>query len=266
MKVVILAGGLGTRLGEETVKKPKPMVEVGEKPILWHIMKTYYHYGFNEFIICGGYKQNMIKDFFNNYFLYNSDVTFDNTLSSKVVSVHNTSCEKWKVTVVDTGRNSMTGGRIRRIKKFIGNEPFMLTYGDGVADVNIKELIKFHKENGKMVTLTAIQPDGRFGSLDIGKNSTVNSFIEKPIGDNGWINGGYFVCQPEIFDYLENDSTIWERKPLETIASKGELCAYQHRGFWHAMDTLKDKQELEKLWQEGKAPWKVWKDEHTRNL
>lgn len=260
MKVVILAGGLGTRLSEETDMKPKPMVEIGGKPILWHIMKIYSHFGFNEFIICCGYKQYMIKEYFANYFLHQSNITID--LKQNSLEVHDTSAEPWKITLVDTGLNTMTGGRIKRIQKYTGNEPFMLTYGDGVANIDIKALIEFHKKQGKLATVTVVQPSGRFGSIQFDTQESVKvfSFQEKPKGDGAWINGGFFVLEPGIFDYIaEGDATIWERKPLETIASKGQLVAFRHYGFWKPMDTLREKTELEEYWNSDKAPWKIWK-------
>lgn len=259
MKVVILAGGLGTRLSEETDVRPKPMVEIGGKPIIWHIMKIYSHYGFNEFIICCGYKGYVIKEYFANYFLHQTDVTFD--LSNNKMTVHNTGSENWKVTLVDTGINTNTAGRIKRVKSYVGNEPFMLTYGDGVSDVNLTELIDFHKKSGKIATLTSIQMPGRFGNVEADDSGTVKSFQEKPIGDGLWINGGFFVLKPEIFKYLEGemDTVQWEKKPLIDIAADGQLSGYKHNGFWKCMDALRDKIELEELWQSGKADWKVWK-------
>jgi len=258
MKVVILAGGFGTRLSEETHLKPKPMVEIGGKPILWHIMKIYSAYGFNEFIICLGYKGYIIKEFFANYFLYMADVTID--LTNNNIEVHNAKAEPWKVTLVDTGLYTQTGGRIKRIKPYVGNETFMLTYGDGVANINIKELLEFHKSHGRYATITAVQPPGRFGGLVLNGGDEVLSFKEKPKGDGAWINGGFFVLEPEIFDYIKGDEVPWEREPLETLAKEGQLMAYKHRGFWQCMDTLRDKNYLENLWNSGKAPWKVWKD------
>lgn len=257
MKVVILAGGLGTRISEESHLVPKPMIEIGEKPILWHIMKYYASFGYNEFIICCGYKQYVIKEFFADYYLHMSDVTFDFKAENKMI-VHINNTEPWKVTLIDTGLNTMTGGRIKRVKDYIGNESFMLTYGDGVADVNIKELIDFHKSHGKIVTITAIQPGGRFGMLNIDDNEGINSFKEKPKEDGGWINGGFMVLNPEIIDYIDGDSTPFEKKPLETVASEGQLKAFLHYGFWQCMDTMRDKELLEKLWASNKAPWKVW--------
>lgn len=257
MKVVILAGGLGTRLSEETDLRPKPMVEIGGKPILWHIMKIYSHYGFNDFIILSGYKSHIIKDYFVNYYNRYSDITVD--MSDNTVEVHKTRNEPWKVTILYTGRDTMTGGRIKKAKEYIGNEPFMLTYGDGVSDVNITELLNSHKKSGKITTVTAIQPSGRFGSLNINKNNEVESFAEKPIGDGNWINGGFFVCQPEIFDYIPNgDDVIFERKPLEGLSKDNQLNAYKHDGFWRPMDTLKDKMDLTDMWQNLQAPWVVW--------
>lgn len=256
MKVVILAGGLGTRLSEETVVKPKPMVEIGGMPILWHIMKIYAAHGFNEFIICLGYKGYIIKEYFANYFLHQSDVTID--LSSNQVQIHNSHAEPWKITLVDTGKDSMTGGRIKRIRHHVGNEPFMLTYGDGVGTIDITQLVNFHRDHGKLCTLTAVQPSARFGALDVGDNNGVRSFLEKPKGDGAWINGGFFVCQPGVFDYIEGDSTTWERYPMETLAAEGELMAFRHYGFWKPMDTLRDKLELETAWNAGNADWKIW--------
>lgn len=256
MKVVILAGGLGTRLSEETVVKPKPMVEIGGMPILWHIMKIYSAHGFNEFIICLGYKGYLVKEYFANYFLHQSDVTID--LKTNQVQVHDSYAEPWKITLVDTGKDSMTGGRVKRVQHHIGNEPFMLTYGDGVGNVNITELVDFHKSHGKLCTLTAVQPSARFGALDIADEQIVRSFLEKPKGDGAWINGGFFVCEPAVFSYLDGDTTIWEASPLETLASEGQLVARRHEGFWKPMDTLRDKVELESAWNSGLAEWKIW--------
>ncbi len=256
MKVVILAGGFGTRLSEETHLKPKPMVEIGGKPILWHIMKIYSAYGFNDFIICLGYKGYVIKEYFANYFLHMADVTID--LSNNEIEVHNAKAEPWKVTLVDTGLNTMTGGRIKRIQEFVSNETFMLTYGDGVGNIDIRALVEFHKKHGKYATVTAVQPSGRFGALDLKEGGMVLSFREKPKGDGAWINGGFFVLEPQIFDYIKGDDTIWEREPLENLAKDGQLVAYKHKGFWKCMDTLRDKNELESLWQSGNPPWKVW--------
>lgn len=257
MKVVLLAGGLGTRLSEETNNMPKPMVEIGGMPILWHIMKLYAHYGFNEFIICAGYKAYCIKDFFYHYYMHSADMTID--MESNNIIYHNSHAEPWKVTVVDTGLNSMTGGRIKRIQKYIGNEPFMLTYGDGVSNIDILALVEHHKKSGKLATLSAVQPSGKFGALDIASSNVITSFKEKPQGDGAWINGGFFVCESKVFDYItEGDSTIWERKPLEQLAKEEQLNAYKFNGFWKPMDTLRDKLELNDMWDSGKAPWKVW--------
>lgn len=257
MKVVILAGGFGTRLSEETEIKPKPMVDIGGKPILWHIMKLYSHYGFNDFIICLGYKGYYIKEYFHHYYLHQSDVTID--LQNNNVSYHNSKAEPWKITLVDTGLNTMTGGRIKRIKEFIDGDTFMLTYGDGVANVNIKDLVDFHRNSGKLATLTAVQPSGRFGALDITGDNVITSFREKPKGDGSWINGGFFVLSDKIFDYIEDDTTsIWEQKPLKKLSDSNELMAYYHRDFWLPMDTLRDKMELEKMWLNNEAKWKVW--------
>ena len=257
MKVVILAGGFGTRISEESHLMPKPMIEIGEKPILWHIMKYYSSFGYNDFIVCCGYKQYVVKEFFADYYLHMSDVTYDFTTENKMI-VHNNTTEPWKVTLINTGLNTMTGGRVKRVKGYIGDETFMLTYGDGVSDVNIKALIEFHKSHGKIATLTAIQPGSRFGTLNIDANENISSFKEKSKEDGGWINGGFMVLNPEIMDYIAGDSTILEREPLETIATEGRLKAYKHNGFWQCMDTLRDKQLLEKLWASGQAPWKVW--------
>lgn len=257
MKVVILAGGFGTRISEESHLKPKPMIEIGDMPILWHIMKTYSHYGYNDFIICCGYKGYAIKEYFADYYLHRSDITFDFENDNRM-TVHNNVAEPWRVTLVDTGLNTMTGGRIKRVKEFIGNEPFMLTYGDGVCDVNINELVKFHKLHGKIATMTAIQPGGRFGVLDIKENSQINNFREKTKEDGGWINGGFMVLEPEIIELIEDDTTVFEKYPLEHVAQNGNLVAFKHPGFWQCMDTLRDKTLLEDLWQSGQAPWKVW--------
>lgn len=256
MKCVILAGGFGTRISEESVLKPKPMIEIGEMPIMWHIMKGYSSYGINEFVICCGYKQHVIKEWFANYYLHNSDITFDFTQENQL-TVHSNVAEPWKVTLVDTGLNTMTGGRIKRIQKYIGDETFLLTYGDGVSDVDIKKLIEFHKGEGTIATLTAVKPEGRFGVLDINGNK-VQSFREKSKNDMGWINAGFMVLEPEIFEYIDGDDTIFERKPLETVAAKGQLSVYKHDGFWQCMDTMKDKMNLEELWLNNKAPWKTW--------
>ena len=256
MKAVILAGGLGTRISEETTLKPKPMVEIGGRPILWHIMKIYSSHGINDFIICCGYKGYVIKEYFANYFLHMSDVTFD-MLQNKM-EVHQNNAEPWRVTLVDTGDQTMTGGRLGRVKEYVGKEDFCFTYGDGVSDVNIGELIAYHKKMGMKATLTAVQPPGRFGSLNLDENR-ITGFQEKPVGDGGWINGGFFVCSPDVLDYIEGDETVWERQPLERLASEGNLAAHFHKGFWQPMDTLRDKNHLEELWANGKAPWKTWK-------
>ena len=256
MKVVLLAGGLGTRLSEETVLRPKPMVEIGGMPILWHIMKIYSAHGFNDFIICLGYKGYVVKEYFANYFLHKSDVTIN--LTNNSVEVHDSQAEPWKITLVDTGNESMTGGRIKRIKHHVGNETFMLTYGDGVSDVDISALSEYHKKNGKLCTVTSVQPSGRFGAINLNDDNSVHSFMEKPKGDGAWINGGFFVCEPEIFDYIEGDATIWEREPMEKIAEDGQMIAFKHEGFWKPMDTLRDKHELEEDWVQNKAKWKIW--------
>jgi glucose-1-phosphate cytidylyltransferase len=257
MKVVILAGGFGTRINEESHLKPKPMIEIGERPILWHIMKFYSHYGFNDFIICLGYKGYCIKDYFAHYFLHESDVTFDFKDANKQL-IHSHSAEPWRVTLANTGLDTMTGGRVKRIQPYIGDEPFMLTYGDGVSDVNIKELVAYHKAHGKLATVTTTQPAGRFGALILSDDNAVNSFQEKPKGDGAWVNAGFFVMEPKVFDYIKDDSTILEREPLENLARDGQLVAYKHPGFWQSMDTLRDKNLLEEQWKSGKALWKVW--------
>ena len=257
MKVVILAGGFGTRISEESQFKPKPMIEIGGKPILWHIMKWYSKFGHNEFIICCGYKQQVIKNYFANYYMYNSDMTFDFSANGKV-TVHSDHTEDWRVTVVDTGLNTMTGGRLKRVKDYISGEPFLMTYGDGVSDVDINECIRFHEEAGTMVTLTGVLPEGRFGVMDI-DGSMIRSFREKSRDDMGWINGGFMVVEPGALEYIENDTTTWEREPLETLASRGQISCYKHHGFWQCMDTLRDKEKLESLLASGKAPWKYWK-------
>ena len=259
MKVVLLAGGFGTRISEESQYKPKPMIEIGGMPILWHIMKGYASFGFNEFVICAGYKQHMIKEWFADYFLHTSDITFDFTKGNEVI-VHNQHCEPWKVTVVDTGLNTMTGGRIKRIQPYIGNETFMMTQGDGVCDVDIKKLVEFHKKQGKIATLTAVLLEQSKGVLNIGPDNAVHSFREKSAMDSAPINAGFMVLEPKIFDYLDGDSCIFERKPLEKLAADGELMSYTHKGFWQCMDTKREKDDLEKMWESGKAPWKVWKD------
>lgn len=256
MKVVILAGGLGTRISEESHLRPKPMIEIGGKPILWHIMKTYSHYGHNDFIICAGYKQHVIKEFFADYFLHTSDVTFD--LANNKMEVHNNYSEPWKVTLVDTGLNTMTGGRVKRIQPFVGDEPFMLTYGDGVADVDLKDLERFHREHGKTATIMAVNVGQRFGVLDMQSGGKVQAFREKRDSDGAWINGGFMVMNPEVFDYIQGDETVFEKGPLENLAKDGQLMAYVHNGFWKCMDTQRDRLQLEELWQSRKAPWKIW--------
>jgi glucose-1-phosphate cytidylyltransferase len=256
MKAVILAGGRGTRLSEETGTRPKPMVEIGGRPILWHILKMYAHHGVNEFVICCGYKGYILKEYFANYFLHMSDVTFD--MRSNEMEVHQKRAEPWKVTLVDTGDNSMTGGRLLRVADYLRNEDaFCLTYGDGVSDVDIAATIKFHRDHGKSATLTATYPPARFGALEV-KNRRVLSFQEKPMGESGRINGGFFVLSPRVLQYLKDDATVWEQGPLASLAAQGELMAYEHEGFWLPMDTLRDKQQLEELWASGRAPWKVW--------
>jgi glucose-1-phosphate cytidylyltransferase len=257
MKAVILAGGLGTRISEETSLRPKPMVEIGGKPILWHIMKIYSHYGIREFVICCGYKGYVIKEYFANYFLHMSDVTFD--MSENRMEVHQRYAEPWRVTLVDTGEATQTGGRLKRVAQYVKDAPFCFTYGDGVSDVDIAALIRFHKEHGLKATLTATYPPGRFGALDIRRDHRVMTFKEKPRGDGGMINGGFFVLSPECLELLEGDETVWERGPLETLANSGQLAAFAHQGFWQPMDTLRDKTYLEDLWASGRAPWKVWK-------
>ena len=256
MKTVILAGGLGTRISEETDTRPKPMVEIGGRPILWHIMKIYAHYGFNEFIICLGYKGYFIKEYFANYFFFFFDVTID--LADNKMEIHKSNSENWKITLIDTGKDTVTGGRIKRIEPYVKNRPFMLTYGDGVSDVNISNLVQSHKDSGKLATVTAVQLSGRFGALGIKNNSDVESFFEKPKGDGVWISGGFFVCEPGIFSFIKGDDTIWEREPLENLAKENKLNAFKHKGFWKPMDTLKDKQDLNESWQSGDAKWKVW--------
>jgi glucose-1-phosphate cytidylyltransferase len=256
MKVVILAGGLGTRLSEETVLKPKPMVEVGGKPILWHIMKIYSHFGYNDFVVCLGFKGYVIKEYFSNYFLHMSDVTFD--MSTNTMEVHHKKAEPWRVTLVDTGQETMTGGRLKRVAPYVGDEPFMMTYGDGVANVDVAALVAFHQKHGRLATVTSTQPSGRFGALCFGKDDQVISFQEKPAGDGNWINGGFFVLDPKVIDYISDDATFFEREPMEGLASDGQLMAFKHEGFWQPMDTLRDKNHLEELWNSGNAPWKVW--------
>ncbi len=255
MKAVILAGGLGTRLAEESYLKPKPMVEIGGKPMLWHVMKIYSHYGIHDFIICLGYKSYIIKEYFANYYLHMSDVTFD--MKYHQTQIHYNKAEPWRVTLVDTGEDTMTGGRLGRVKEYLKDEDFCFTYGDGVAAVDISRLIEFHKQRGLSATVTAVQPSGRFGAMDI-EDARVHHFQEKPKGDGSWINGGFFVLSPKVFDYLDGDQTVWEREPLEGLAADGQLAAYKHDGFWQPMDTLRDKNQLEALWTSGEAPWKVW--------
>ena len=255
MKVVILAGGLGTRISEESHLKPKPMIEIGGKPILWHIMKMYSHYGINEFIVCLGYKGYVIKEYFSNYFLHTSDVTFD--MRDNKMEIHEKFAEPWKVTLVDTGEATMTGGRLRRVAPYLRDETFCFTYGDGVSDIDIDTLIKVHKKAGRQATVTAIQPPGRYGALRIDAGR-VQQFQEKPAGDGAWINGGFFVLEPSVIDHIEGDDTVWEQAPLQALAAKGQLTSYQHDGFWHAMDTLRDKNQLEDMWAKGRAPWKSW--------
>ena len=255
LKAIILAGGLGTRISEESHTKPKPMIEIGGKPILWHIMKMYSYYGINDFIICLGYKGYVVKEYFSNYFLHMSDVTF--CMRENKMEIHQKFAEPWQVTLVDTGEETMTGGRLKRVAQYIGNETFCFTYGDGVSDIDISALINHHKMASKLATVTAIQPPGRFGSLNI-EGNIVNSFQEKPAGDGSWINGGFFVLEPRVIDYIDNDDTIWEQQPLQNLALEGQLSAFQHNGFWQAMDTLREKKQLEELWASNSAPWKRW--------
>jgi len=257
MKVIILAGGYGTRISEESHLKPKPMIEIGERPILWHIMKIYSHYGFGDFVICLGYKGYCIKEYFAHYFLHESDVTFDFRDRNRRV-VHQHSAEPWAVTLVNTGIDTMTGGRVKRGREYVGDETFMLTYGDGVADVDISKLLAFHRSHGKLATVTSTQPGGRFGALDLTADSQVRGFQEKPKGDGSWVNGGFFVLEPGVLDYIEGDATLFEREPLEHLARDGELMAYRHSGFWQPMDTIRDRNLLEDLWKSGRAPWKTW--------
>lgn len=258
MKVLLLAGGFGSRLSEETNIRPKPMTEIGEKPILWHIMKIYSEYGFNDFVVLLGYKGYYIKEYFANYFLHQSNVTID--LGNNKMEILNNSSEPWKVTLLDTGLHTMTGGRIKRAQSIIGNEPFLLTYGDGVADINISELVNFHKSHGKLITMTSVQPEGRFGALNINENNQVTQFLEKPKGDGTWINGGFFVCQPEVLKYIHNDTdAVFEQLPLEKLATEGQLYTYKHTGFWKCMDTLRDKTQLNEMWDSNNAKWKIWK-------
>lgn len=246
---------MGTRISEETGVKPKPMIEVGDKPVLWHIMKIYSCYGINDFVVLLGYKGYMIKEYFQNYWLHNSDVTFD--MSGRTVEVHQNTSEPWRVTLVDTGAATMTGGRIKRAAPFL-DDTFMLTYGDGVADIDIDALLQFHRDHGKLATVTAVQPSGRFGAIEIAEDASVEAFQEKPVGDGGWINGGFFVAEPKVLEYIDGDETLWEKEPLETLAREGELKAFRHAGFWQPMDTLRDKSHLDELWASGKAPWKAW--------
>lgn len=257
MKVVLLAGGLGTRISEESHLRPKPMIEIGEMPILWHIMKHFSYYGHNEFIICAGYKQHIIKEWFADYFLHTSDVTFDFTKGNNELIIHNHVAEPWKVTIVDTGLNTMTGGRIKRIRNYVGNEAFFMTYGDGVSNVDLDALLLFHKEQKSLCTLTAVQPEARFGALDI-NGGRVEAFREKAQADMAWVNAGFMVVEPEVFDYIAGDEIMFEREPLERLACEQKLTCYQHNGFWQCMDTLRDKQKLEDLWAKKEAPWKVW--------
>lgn len=257
MKVVILAGGMGTRISEESHLKPKPMIEIGDAPILWHIMKYYSSYGFHDFIICCGYKGYVIKEYFADYYLHRSDITFDFSDNNKMF-IHNNVAEPWKVTLVDTGLHTMTGGRLKRVREYLGDETFMMTYGDGLSDVDLSHLLRFHREHGKTATLTAIQPGGRYGVLDIDGEQTVRRFAEKAREDGGWINGGFMVLEPKIFSYIEGDKTFLEKEPLEKLAYDGELAAYRHEGFWKCMDTMRDKGMLEQLWETGQAPWKRW--------
>lgn len=257
MKVVILAGGFGTRISEESHLKPKPMVEIGDKPILWHIMKLYSHYGYNDFVICAGYKQHVIKEYFADYYLHQSDITFDFTNNNDMVIHHNVA-EPWRVTIVDTGLNTMTGGRVKRIQKYIGDEPFLLTYGDGVSDVNIKELVEYHRSHGKMATMTAYNVGQRFGVLEIDEKGQINAFREKAKNDGSLINVGFMVLNPEFFQYISDDTSVLEKQPLETVAKMGQLMSYKHDGFWQCMDTVREKEKLEEYWASGKAPWKVW--------
>jgi len=255
MKVVILAGGYGTRIGEESQLKPKPLIAIGDKPIICHIMSTYSRYGYNDFIICLGYKGYMIKEYFAHYFLHQSDVTFDFSKGNEMI-LHNPCKDPWKVTLIDTGKDTMTGGRIKRIQSYVGDAPFMLTYGDGVSSIDIEKLVSYHRAHGKLATITATQPPGRFGALDLGSDDQVRGFQEKPNGDGGWINAGFFVLEPDVFSYLAGDETVFEREPLEQLAQNGQLAAYKHTGFWHPMDMMRDKNYLETLWKSGKAEWK----------
>lgn len=257
MKAVLLAGGFGTRISEESQFKPKPMVEIGEMPILWHIMKIYSHYGIHDFIICAGYKQHVIKEWFANYFLHTSDITFDFTQDEKII-IHNKNTEQWKVTVVDTGLHTMTGGRLKRIREFIGNETFCMSYGDNVTDIDISALIDFHKKSGKLATISAVKPESRFGVLEISGNNEVHAFREKCVEDSGWINAGFMVLEPEVLRYVKDDTIMFEQEPMEQLAAERQVVCWKHQGFWQCMDTLRDREKLEQLWDSGKAPWKVW--------
>lgn len=257
MKVLLLAGGMGTRLSEETDIRPKPMVEVGGRPILWHIMKLYSHYGHNDFVVLLGYKGYYIKEYFANYFLHQSDVTID--LSTNKMDVHNNGSEPWHITLLDTGETTMTGGRIKRARAYVGNETFMLTYGDGLTNINMDAQLAFHRNHGKAITMASVQPDGRFGTFESKEGGAVTSFLEKPKGDGSWINGGFFICEPRVFDFIpDGDATVFEQQPLQSLAAVGEIFSYEHQDFWKCMDTLRDKKELNELWDSGKAPWKVW--------
>ena len=257
MKVVILAGGLGTRISEESHLKPKPMIEIGERPILWHIMKIYSHFGFNDFVICLGYKGYCIKEYFAHYFLHEADITFDFKNQNERM-IHHHSAEPWTVTLVNTGLDTMTGGRVKRIQSYVDGETFLLTYGDGVGNVNISDLVSYHKAHGKLATMTSTQPGGRFGALNLDDQNRIINFQEKPKGDGSWINAGFFVLEPQVFDYIDDDRTVLEREPMENLARDGQLVAYKHDGFWQPMDSLRDKNDLEKLWKAGNAPWKIW--------
>ena len=259
MKTVILAGGYGTRISEESRLRPKPMVEIGGKPVLWHIMKQYSHYGINDFIICAGYRQHTIKEWFADYFLHTSDITFDFTRDDKII-VHNKRAEQWRVTVIDTGLKTMTGGRLKRIRQYLDEDIFFMTYGDGVSDINIDDLLMFHKCHGRLATMSAVKPESRFGTIDFEQNGKVNAFREKNEADTGYINAGFMVLNKKVLDYVEGDSIMFERQPMEKLAADGELMCYRHNGFWQCMDTMRDKTKLEDLWESGDAPWKVWKD------
>lgn len=255
MKAVILAGGLGTRLSEETSVKPKPMVDIGGRPILWHIMKLYSEHGINDFVVCVGYKGYMIKSYFANYFMHNSDITID--FANNHTEIHQNHAEPWRVTLVDTGERTMTGGRLKRIEKYLGEDDFCMTYGDGVSNVNVSALVKFHREQGTLATLTAVQPPGRFGAVDM-EQAKIRAFQEKPVGDGGWVNGGFFVLSPKVLEFIDGDTTLWEQAPMERLAAQGQFSAYKHHGFWHPMDTVRDKIALDEMWESGKAPWKIW--------